>query len=68
MSLSLSHLPSLSDAWAIVVFVTDILPPGPQLKKPLRVVFVGEDGLDEGGVRKEFFQLVIRELFNPDFR
>ena len=25
------------------------------LKKPLRVQFIGEPGIDEGGVRKEFF-------------
>ena len=24
-------------------------------KKPLRVAFIGEPGIDEGGVRKEFF-------------
>jgi hypothetical protein len=24
-------------------------------KKPLRVMFIGEPGIDEGGVRKEFF-------------
>lgn len=27
------------------------------LKKPLKVKFMGEDGVDEGGVRKEFFQV-----------
>lgn len=32
-------------------------------KKPLKVVFEGEAGVDEGGVRKEFFQLVIRDIF-----
>ncbi|OWF52883.1 ubiquitin-protein ligase E3A-like isoform X1 [Mizuhopecten yessoensis] len=37
------------------------------LKKQLIVEFEGEQGLDEGGVSKEFFQLVIEELFNPDF-
>ena len=26
------------------------------LKKPLKVQFVGEEGIDEGGVQKEFFQ------------
>ena len=36
-------------------------------KKPLKVVFEGEPGIDEGGVRKEFFQLVIKELFDPNF-
>ncbi|KAI9012010.1 hypothetical protein CLU79DRAFT_770936 [Phycomyces nitens] len=34
------------------------------LKKQLRVQFVGEEGVDEGGVQKEFFQLVVRELFD----
>lgn len=37
------------------------------LKKQLRVQFRGEEGLDEGGVQKEFFQLLIEELFNEDF-
>ncbi|EFJ08655.1 hypothetical protein SELMODRAFT_447965 [Selaginella moellendorffii] len=37
------------------------------LKKPLKVVFVGEEGIDEGGVQKEFFQLLVRELFNPQY-
>ena len=30
------------------------------LKKPLKVSFIGEPGVDEGGVRKEFFQLLVR--------
>lgn len=37
------------------------------LKKQLFVEFDGEQGLDEGGVSKEFFQLVIEEIFNVDF-
>lgn len=37
------------------------------LKKQLRVQFVGEEGVDEGGVQKEFFQLLIRELFDPNY-
>ncbi|EFJ51258.1 hypothetical protein VOLCADRAFT_57484, partial [Volvox carteri f. nagariensis] len=38
------------------------------LKKPLKVVkFIGEEGVDEGGVAKEFFQLLVRQLFNPDY-
>lgn len=36
------------------------------LKKQLYVEFEGEQGLDEGGVSKEFFQLVVEEIFNPD--
>ena len=39
-----------------------------ELKKPLRVTFVSqgvdEEGLDQGGVKKEFFQLLTREIFN----
>lgn len=37
------------------------------LKKQLVVEFVGEQGVDEGGISKEFFQLIIDELFNPDY-
>jgi hypothetical protein len=38
------------------------------LKKPMRVKFVSEgveeEGVDQGGVRKEFFQIITRALFN----
>ncbi|XP_039294797.1 ubiquitin-protein ligase E3A isoform X2 [Nilaparvata lugens] len=37
------------------------------LKKQLVVEFEGEQGIDEGGVSKEFFQLIVEEIFNPDF-
>jgi ubiquitin-protein ligase E3 A len=41
------------------------------LKKPLRVKFVSEgveeEAVDEGGVTKEFFQLLVREIFDADF-
>lgn len=36
------------------------------LKKQLFVEFEGEQGVDEGGVSKEFFQLVLEEIFNLD--
>ncbi|OQR93549.1 HECT E3 ubiquitin ligase [Thraustotheca clavata] len=38
-----------------------------QLKKPLKVKFIGEEGVDEGGVQKEFFQIIIRQLLDPNF-
>ncbi|XP_026746335.1 ubiquitin-protein ligase E3A [Trichoplusia ni] len=37
------------------------------LKKQLVVEFEGEQGVDEGGVSKEFFQLIVEEIFNPDY-
>ena len=37
------------------------------LFKPLRVHFIGEDGVDAGGVKKEFFQLLMVELLSPDY-
>ena len=37
------------------------------LKKQLYVEFEGEQGIDEGGVSKEFFQLVVEQIFNPDY-
>lgn len=36
------------------------------LKKQLFIEFEGEQGIDEGGLSKEFFQLVLEEIFNPD--
>ncbi|KAK7086788.1 Ubiquitin-protein ligase E3A [Halocaridina rubra] len=37
------------------------------LKKQLVVEFEGEQGIDEGGVSKEFFQLIVEQIFNPDY-
>lgn len=36
------------------------------IKKRLRVEFKGEEGIDIGGLRKEWFLLFVREVFNPD--
>uniref|UniRef100_A0A4W3GDE1 HECT and RLD domain containing E3 ubiquitin protein ligase 4 n=1 Tax=Callorhinchus milii TaxID=7868 RepID=A0A4W3GDE1_CALMI len=36
-------------------------------KKPLKVIFVGEEAIDAGGVRKEFFLLIMRELLDPKY-
>ncbi|KRY57599.1 putative E3 ubiquitin-protein ligase HERC4 [Trichinella britovi] len=37
------------------------------LKRPLKVQFVGEDADDLGGLKKEFFMLIFQELFNPKY-
>ncbi|XP_046391938.1 probable E3 ubiquitin-protein ligase HERC4 isoform X1 [Ischnura elegans] len=37
------------------------------LKKPLKVKFLGEEAEDAGGVRKEFFLLVMREVLDPKY-
>ncbi|KAI1852693.1 hypothetical protein JX266_002234 [Neoarthrinium moseri] len=36
------------------------------IKKGLRIEFQGEEGVDAGGLRKEWFQLLVKEVFNPD--
>ncbi|XP_069086869.1 probable E3 ubiquitin-protein ligase HERC4 [Pleurodeles waltl] len=36
-------------------------------KKPMKVIFVGEEAVDAGGVRKEFFLLIMRELLDPKY-
>eukprot|EP00042_Codosiga_hollandica_P052106 m.655503 g.655503 ORF g.655503 m.655503 type:complete len:577 (+) comp58421_c0_seq4:708-2438(+) len=38
-----------------------------EFKKLLRIEFGDEEGLDAGGLSKEFFQIVIRELFDPKY-
>ena len=40
---------------------------GQNLQNKLRVKFVGEQGVDQGGVSKEFFILVIRQIFDPNY-
>ncbi|KAI9502103.1 hypothetical protein BX070DRAFT_193419, partial [Coemansia spiralis] len=35
------------------------------LKKRLKIEFVGEEGIDAGGLTKEWFMLLVRELMNP---
>ncbi|KAJ2747137.1 putative E3 ubiquitin-protein ligase [Coemansia sp. BCRC 34301] len=35
------------------------------LKKRLKIEFVGEEGVDGGGLAKEWFMLLVRELMNP---
>ncbi|CDQ61417.1 unnamed protein product [Oncorhynchus mykiss] len=37
------------------------------LKKKLKVSFVGEAGLDMGGLTKEWFLLLIRQIFHTDY-
>ncbi|CAF0756173.1 unnamed protein product [Adineta steineri] len=38
-----------------------------ELKKQLFVEFEGEQGHDEGGLSKEFFQLITEQIFNPEY-
>ncbi|KAI9097390.1 hypothetical protein DFS34DRAFT_621504 [Phlyctochytrium arcticum] len=37
------------------------------LKKKLRIEFVNEDGVDAGGLTKEWFLLLVRDLFDPQY-
>ncbi|KAK5133595.1 hypothetical protein LTR08_007543 [Meristemomyces frigidus] len=39
---------------------------GEELKKGLRVHFTGEEGVDAGGPRKEWFLMVVRDIFDPN--
>ncbi|XP_013397514.1 probable E3 ubiquitin-protein ligase HERC4 isoform X1 [Lingula anatina] len=36
-------------------------------KKPLKVIMKGEEAVDAGGVRKEFFLLLLREILDPKY-
>ena len=38
-----------------------------ELRRPMRVNFVGEGALDEGGPRKELFFLLAQTMLNPDY-
>ncbi|KAI3382437.1 hypothetical protein SNEBB_003489 [Seison nebaliae] len=41
--------------------------PAENLKKPLHVAFRGEEAFDAGGVRKEFFLLLMQDLVDPKY-
>ncbi|KAK2742494.1 putative E3 ubiquitin-protein ligase [Myotisia sp. PD_48] len=46
--------------------VSEAVGSGPEnIKKGLRVEFAGEEGIDAGGLRKEWFLLLVREVFDP---
>lgn len=38
-----------------------------QLLHKYSVCFIGENGIDAGGLTKEWFTLVVNELFNPNY-
>ncbi|XP_030643542.1 putative E3 ubiquitin-protein ligase HERC3 [Chanos chanos] len=50
----------VSDALRELTVYSDL-----DLKKPLKVIFDGEEAVDAGGVTKEFFLLLLKELMDP---
>ena len=38
--------------------------PNINLRSPLKIEFIGEEGIDQGGLKKEFFMLLTRQIFN----
>ena len=36
------------------------------LKNPMKITFVGEPGDDAGGVKKEYFQMLVKSIFNEN--
>lgn len=52
----------LEDSYGAVMALT-----GEDLKRRLMVNFEGEDGLDYGGVSREWFFLLSHEIFNPSY-
>ena len=52
---------------ALVELEVVVLENPQDLKKQLVVEFDSEQGIDEGGLSKEFFQLIIEEIFDPDY-
>jgi len=44
-----------------------LVKPQINFKKQLKVKFIGEEGIDEGGVKKEYFLLLVRQIFNREY-
>lgn len=55
----------VSDAFSQIAEVAQKHPR--ELHKPLKVVFDGEEGVDEGGVRKEFYQVLLEKILSPNY-
>ena len=47
--------------------LNEIANPELNLQSKLRIKFKGEQGVDQGGVSKEFFILLIRQIFDPNY-
>ena len=47
--------------------LNEVSKPDMNFQNKLKVKFTGEQGVDEGGVRKEFFILLIRQIFDPNY-
>jgi hypothetical protein len=47
--------------------LNEVSKPDLNFQNKLKVKFTGEQGVDEGGVRKEFFILLIRQIFDPNY-
>ena len=47
--------------------LNEVAKPNLNLRNELKVKFKNEQGVDEGGVRKEFFILLIRQIFDPNY-
>ena len=44
--------------------LNEVSKPYAKLQNPLKVQFIGEEAVDEGGVSKEFFMLLTRQIFD----
>ena len=47
--------------------LNEIANPELNLQSKLRIKFKGEQGVDQGGVSKEFFILLVRQIFDPNY-
>ncbi|KAK7583894.1 hypothetical protein V9T40_004857 [Parthenolecanium corni] len=54
-------------SWLVHDSLNEITCKQKDLKKKLKVSFVGEPGLDMGGLTKEWFLLLVREIFDSNY-
>ena len=53
--------------WEVNLFSFSLTLQEVDLKKPLKIKYVGggEQGLDMGGLQKEFFHMIVEAVFDP---
>jgi E3 ubiquitin-protein ligase NEDD4 len=62
LKIEVSREKLFEDAYRIIMSYTPN-----ELKQKLQIKFIGEEGLDYGGLTREFFFLLSHEMFNPDY-
>lgn len=67
MSNSLKFVIDREKTWSTTLEHLSCYTPSEIIAKQIKISFKGEDGIDYGGLTKEWLALLNKEVFNPDY-